>query len=84
MDRLVGLRVFVSAVPSFNLGVGDNDVKITKDDINSFVFYGQAGLGVDVAFLMIEVGYNYGFNDLLKNYAKTNPGQAFASIGFRF
>jgi hypothetical protein len=84
VNRLVALRVFVSAVPSFNIGVGDNDVNITKDDINSFIMYGQAGVGVDVAFLVIEGGYNYGFNDLLKNYPNSNPGQAFVSVGFRF
>jgi hypothetical protein len=84
VNRLVALRVFVSAVPSFNIGVGDNDVNVTKDDVNSFIMYGQAGLGVDVAFLVIEGGYNYGFNDLLKNYPNSNPGQAFVSVGFRF
>jgi hypothetical protein len=84
VNRLVALRLFVSAVPSFNIGVGDNDVNFTKDDVNSFVMYGQAGIGVDVAFLVIEGGYNYGFNDLLKNYPNSNPGQAFVSLGFRF
>jgi Outer membrane protein beta-barrel domain len=83
-NRVVALRVFVSAVPSFNIGVGDNDVNVTKDDINSFVMYGQAGIGVDVAFVLVEAGYNYGFNDLLKNYSNSNPGQAFVSVGFRF
>lgn len=83
-DRLVALRAFVSAVPSFTLGVGDNDLNVTKDDINSFIFYGQAGIGVDIAFFMIETGYNYGFQDLLKNYSGSNPGQFFVSLGFRF
>ncbi len=84
VNRLIALRAFVSAVPSFNLNVAKNDLQFTKDDINSFIFYGQAGIGVNVAFLVIEFGYNYGFQDLLKNYSKSNPGQAFASIGFRF
>jgi hypothetical protein len=83
-DRLVALRVFVSAVPSFTLGVGDNDLNVAKDDINSFVFYGQVGIGVDIAFVMLEVGYNYGFQNLMKDYSDSNPGQVFVSLGFRF
>ncbi len=83
-DRIVALRVFVSAVPSFTVGVGDNNLNITKDNVNSFILYGQAGLGVDIAFFMIETGYNYGFQNLLKDYTSSNPGQFFVSLGFRF
>ena len=84
VSRIVGLRIFVSAVPTFNLGVGSNDLNITKDDINSFVMNGQAGIGVDVAFIFLEVGGNYGFNDLLKNDIQSNPVQGFVNLGFRF
>lgn len=83
-DRLVAIRAFVSAVPSFTVGVGDNNLNLTKEDVNSFVFYGQAGIGVDIAFFMIETGYNYGFQNLLKDYSGSNPGQFFVSLGFRF
>jgi hypothetical protein len=83
-DRLVAVRAFISAVPSFTVGVGDNNLNLTKEDVNSFIFYGQAGIGVDIAFFMIETGFNYGFQDLLKNYSGSNPGQFFVSLGFRF
>ena len=83
INRVVALRLFISAVPAINLGIGENDLGITKDDINSFVLYGQAGLGVNVAFLVIEAGYNYGFQDMLKEY-KSKPGQIFVNLGFRF
>ena len=83
VNKLVAVRAFVSGVPSFTLGVGDNNLNFTKDNLNSFVFYGQAGIGVNVTLLVIEVGYNYGFHDLLKGYSST-PGQAFLSLGVRF
>jgi hypothetical protein len=83
INRIVALRLFISAVPSFNLGVGDNDLEITKDKINSFVMYGQAGLGINVAFIVLEFGYNYGFNDMIKD-AQSKPGQVFVNLGFRF
>ena len=84
VNRLLALRVFISAVPSFNFHVDGKDLGITKDDINSFVFYGQAGIGIDVAFVLVDVGYNYGFQSLVKDYSNSNPGQAFVSLGFRF
>ncbi len=83
INRIVALRVFISAVPAINLGVGDNDFNYTKDDINSFILYGQGGIGVNVAFIVLEAGYNYGFQDLLKD-SQSKPGQVFVNLGFRF
>jgi len=83
LNRVVALRIFISAVPSFALDVGENDLGITKDDINSFILYGQGGIGVNVAFLVIEAGYNFGFSDQLKDY-QSKPGQIFVNLGFRF
>ncbi|MBS1658078.1 MAG: hypothetical protein JST18_08285 [Bacteroidetes bacterium] len=82
-NRVLNLRVFLSAVPSFNLGIGDNDFGLNKDSLNSFTFYGQGGVGVDVLFLVIETGYNFGFNDLFADH-KSMPGQLFVNLGFRF
>ncbi len=83
--RIVSLRVYVSAMPAFTLGVGNNQFGITKDDVNSFIFYAQGGIGVDIAFLMIDIGYNYGTQSLMKNsVSSTNPGQAYVNLGFRF
>lgn len=83
VDRIVGLRGYVSAIPSFNIGVGSNDLGIKKDIINDFNLYGRAGVGVDVAFLFIEAGYSYGFEDLFKNDIKSNPNQIFINLGVR-
>ena len=55
-NRILALRLFVSAVPAFTLGVGDNDYGIKKEDISSFILYGQGGIGVNVAFVVLEVG----------------------------
>jgi len=81
--RILGLRGFLGVTPAFNIGVGDNDYDINKDNINTFVFYGQAGIGVDVLFLSIDLGYNYGFSDMIKD-VNSKPGQGFLNIGFKF
>ncbi len=83
-SRIVGIRVYVSAVPSFALGVGSNDLGITKDDLNSFILYGQGGVGIDVAFIFVEAGFNYGFTNLFKTDFQSNPYQLFVNLGFRF
>ena len=83
-SRVVGLRVFVSAVPSFAIGVGGNDLNISMDNINTFNFHGQLGAGVDITFIFIELGFNYGFDDLFQNYSSSNPYQAYLNLGFRF
>jgi hypothetical protein len=83
--KICGLRAFISAVPSFTLGVSDNHFGIKKDNVNSFIFYGQAGIGANIAFAFLDIGYNYGTSSLLKNsVSSTHPGQAYLSLGIRF
>jgi hypothetical protein len=83
-NRVMALRIFIGAIPAFTMGVGDNDVGITKDDLTSFNLYGQGGIGVNVAFMVLEAGYNYGFTDLFGDDVQSKPGQIFVNIGFRF
>jgi hypothetical protein len=82
-NRIFALRLFVSAIPSFALSVGDNDLGIRKDQIETFNLYGQAGIGVNVFFMVIETGLNYGLMDALKN-DQSKPVQIFVHLGFRF
>jgi hypothetical protein len=84
MNRVLSVRVFASAVPSFTVKVADNSFGIKKDNVNSFIMYGQGGIGVNVAFMILEAGYNYGFNELLEGNTDSNPGQFFINLGFRF
>ena len=84
IGKIANLRAFVSAMPSFTIGVSDNNFGIDKDQVKSFIFYGQAGIGANVAFAMIDIGYNYGFSDLMENFDSTNPSQWFLNLGIRF
>ena len=82
--KIASLRAFISAMPSFRLGVSDNHFGVTKDDVNSFIFYGQIGIGANLAFVLIDVGYNYGFEGLMENFSNTKPSQWFLSLGVKF
>lgn len=83
-SRIVGLRLFIGATPQFTLGVSGNDLGIDADNVNTFNVLGQGGIGVDVAFIYIESGINYGFMDLVDNDVQSNPMQLFVNLGFRF
>jgi hypothetical protein len=83
-DRLVGVRVFVSGVPSFTMSKSvENIDDLTEDNLEDFIFYGQLGVGVDIAFFFIELGFNYGFDDVV-NTKNSNPNQGYLNLGFRF
>jgi hypothetical protein len=82
--KVASLRAFISAMPSFTLGVSDNHFGISKDDVNSFILYGQIGIGATFAFALIDIGYNYGFEGLMKDFDNTKPGQWFVSLGVKF
>jgi hypothetical protein len=81
--KALGLRIYVSAIPGYVVGVGGDNIDFNKDNINSFNFYGQGGLGFDFLFLSIDAGYNYGFTDVSK-IISTKPGQVYVNLGFRF
>ena len=82
--KVASLRAFISAMPSFTLGVSDNHFGVNKDDVTSFIFYGQIGIGATIAFALIDIGYNYGFEGLMKDFDNTKPGQWFVSLGVKF
>ena len=79
---LFNLRAFAGVMPSFNIGMGDNDY-YEKDNINTFIFYGQVGVGFDILFMVVDIGYNYGFTDMFDD-KDSEPAQAFINIGLRF
>jgi hypothetical protein len=64
--------------------VGGDDAGLGTSAVNTFNVLGQGGIGVDVAFLYLETGLNYGFTDVLKNDIDSNPLQFYFNLGFRF
>jgi len=81
--RVVGVRLFGGAVPGYILGISNNPFFIDEDDFERFQIAGRAGVGVDVLFMFVELGYQYGFIDLLKNQ-DSNLSQFDFRLGVRF
>jgi hypothetical protein len=81
--RVLGVRLFGGVVPSYIVGIGDNPFNLNEDDFNHFQLAGRVGAGVDVFFLFLELGYQYGFMDLLKDEG-SDLSQLDFRLGFRF
>lgn len=81
--RLLGLRLFGGLVPAYIVDIGDNPFNLDIDDFNRFQLAGRVGAGVDVFFLFIEAGYQYGVIDLLTDQ-DSNLSQVDLRLGFRF
>ena len=81
--RVLGVRLFGGVVPGYIAGVSDNPFNLVEDDFNRFQLSGRVGVGVDVFFLFIEGGYQYGFMEVLKDQ-DSNLSQLDLRLGFRF
>jgi len=81
--RVLGLRIFGGVSPGYITSVGDNPFGLSKVDFNPFQLGGRIGVGVDVFFLFVEGGYQYGLMDLLKDQ-DSNLSQLYVLLGFRF
>ena len=81
--RVLGLRIYGGLVPGYVVNIGDNPFGLEEGDFNQFQLGGRVGVGVDVFFLFIEAGYQYGFIDLL-NDQDSNLSQFDLRLGFRF
>lgn len=81
--RVLGVRLFGGVVPGYIVGIGDNPFNLDADDFNRFQLAGRVGAGLDVLFLFLEVGYQYGFIDVLKDQ-DSNLSQVDLRLGLRF
>jgi len=90
-NALFKFRVMAGPVASLNLdktisintaGVHDN---LDKTDLNNLMWNLQAGLGIDVWKLTLDVRYEYGLNALNKGTTeKTKSNSYMVSVGLKF
>ncbi len=81
--RVLGLRIFGGVAPGYIFSIEDNPFGLSKGDFNPFQLGGRLGVGIDVFFLFVEGGYQYGLMDLLKEQ-DSNLSQLYVLLGFRF
>jgi hypothetical protein len=83
---LIGFKIIKSKVLEWRIMVGPevsflvnskvkdfNDVTgpLKTSDINSVNWYGQAGTGIDILFLTLDIRYQFGLNTVINDVTKT-------------
>lgn len=68
-EQFLNIRAFTGPDISFavNKDVDDNQLSFDKDDIKNFVWGWNVGAGVDIAFLFVDIGYQFGLSEILDN-----------------
>jgi hypothetical protein len=84
-SRPAAFRIFAGVAPSFPTSVSENDFGIVKEDLKGTLWSGRAGLGVDLIFLSIDAGYDFGLGGIFEvgpDSVKRN--EWFIDVGARF
>lgn len=77
-DDIVRFRIFAGPSATFILGIHDegNTSGIPdKEDISNVIWSGTAGIGLDVWFLYLETGYDFGLSNYYSNTSQYGTGK---------
>lgn len=84
--RYFNMRFFTGPNVSFaiNKQVESNSLSFDKDDIKTSVFGWNAGVGLDIAVLFVDVGYMFGLSEVVKDLdASPRNNLFYANAGLR-
>lgn len=65
--RDLGLRLQAGPAVSMLMGVKDNELQLSSNDYENLWFGAQAGLGMDVWFFTLDLGYQWGLGNAFSN-----------------
>lgn len=85
--RPLAFRIFAGVAPGFPTSVTENDLDLVKDDLNSTLWAGRAGLGLDLVLISIDAGYDFGLGNIFETSPPapdTKLNQWFLDVGLRF
>jgi len=83
-ENIFGLRVFGGPTGSWVTKVSANDTDLEKEDFNNFLWGVDVGAGVDVWLLFLDMGYEWGLNDVFKDDPNHGKNRAWwANLGIR-
>ncbi|MBY5957111.1 PorT family protein [Membranicola marinus] len=70
-------------VPTFNLGIKDENDFIKNDDVKDVNWSGKVGAGLEFGVFVVGVDYEFGFNKILDD-AESNFSIIGATVGLKF
>lgn len=82
-EKFVSLRIFAGPAGTFVTSVKSDLEKVTKDDLNTFLVDLDAGLGLDIWFIFLDVQYQFGFSKVYKEGSDGKLRGLAANVGFR-
>jgi Outer membrane protein beta-barrel domain len=65
-ENIFGLRVFGGPTGSWVTKIQGNDTDLNKDNFNKFIWGIDAGAGIDVWLLFLDIGYEWGLSPVFK------------------
>ncbi len=86
-ENILNVRLFGGFTGQHVLSVntsGDSEIKLDKDDYENLIVSGTAGLGVDVLFLFLDLGYDLGLTNFEKSNDKSRHNSMFINLGAKF
>jgi hypothetical protein len=63
---------------------GDPEIELDKSDYEDIVVNATAGLGVDVLFLFMDIGYDLGLSNFEKSNSNSRHNSMFVNVGAKF
>ena len=83
--NIFGLRVFGGPTGSWVTNVKVDNTKLDKEDFSNFIWGVDAGVGVDVWLLFLDIGYEWGLTQVYKNDPDKAKNNIFwVNFGARF
>lgn len=85
-DRWFNVRVFTGPNAAFVTSKpdGDENLEWVPDDWKNFVWGWNAGAGVDLAFIFLDLGYEFGLSEVIKDLDESPRNNLFyANAGVR-
>jgi hypothetical protein len=84
-ENIFGLRVFGGPTGSWITKIEANDTELEKEDFNNFLWGVDVGAGVDVWLLFLDIGHEWGLNQVFKEDPNEAKNHAWwFNIGMRF
>ena len=71
-EGAVHVRLNAGVVPTFVIGVGNSDIDITPDDIESINWGLNGGLGFDFSLVTLDFNYEHGLSNIISNIEAIN------------
>ncbi|MGB3587769.1 MAG: hypothetical protein WBA23_14575, partial [Tunicatimonas sp.] len=65
-DGVLAVRLNGGVVPTLMLGVEDNNLGLDGDDFSSFNLGLNAGIGIDLLFFTLDIGYEWGLTEFFE------------------